>query len=190
MVRRQRSLMLVTDGISDPWDTRFHSKPESWTFDFELALEIPTTHLPLAPEGAWEEALAGPLPEVLWALADFLVSERVDLKGRLLHAYAVTLAAPPIAGLEKLLATNGYIGVLVGIPFVGLEIGASAVLAPLPNDDAVWLLTAKLLLPEEYEFGLRADDAGRLIQMVEAFLSRERHLSWLDRPSILPFLAQ
>jgi hypothetical protein len=100
----------------------------------------------------------------------------------------VTLAAPPVAGLEHLVGLNGSVGVLLGVPFVGTQLEHQAVLAPEPHDpeDAVWLLPLKLLTPDEYAWVMEDEDGGRAKLLAQHFLGHDRHSSWPTRPSALP----
>ncbi|MBX7078134.1 MAG: hypothetical protein K1X88_03035 [Nannocystaceae bacterium] len=184
IVHREKSVLLVTDGISDPWSPELHPDSPDFTFDLEVALEVPTKWL----EASTDEAIAKSwMPTFLWALTDWVVAERVDLKARLVHFDCVTLAVPPVGGLESLVGANGFHGVLLGIPYVGDQLCAQAVLAPLDGDDAVWLLPAKLLTPDEYDWAMGVRDSSRVVSLAQAFLrGGGRHLSWPSRPSILP----
>ncbi|MBK8480551.1 MAG: hypothetical protein IPL40_05190 [Proteobacteria bacterium] len=184
IIHREHSVLLVTDGISDPWSPELHPNPPEFTFDYEVALEVPTKGL----ESSTDEAIADSwMPTFLWALTDWAIAERHDLKGRLIHFTCVTLAVPRVGGLEHLTGANGFHGVLLGIPYRGAQLGGQAVLAPLGGDDAVWLLPAKLLTPDEYDWAVGVQDSSRVVSLAQAFLRRgDRHLSWPSRPSILP----
>ncbi len=177
---------MVTDGVLDPWDPQLHEKPESWTFDYELAVEAPIHQLEDSSDKGIAESW---MPLVLWALTDWLVTERVDVKGMLGKFRSLTLASPQVEGLERFLAPSGFMGVLVGIPFVGGRVGAEAVLTSLEGEDATWLLTAKPLLPDEYAYAVGVEGGERGVQLAEAFLKRgDRHHTWPSRPSIMPDL--
>lgn len=187
LVRRDKTVILVTDGLSDPWDRSLHPDAPSWTFGFEVAVEAPIAML----DDATDEGVAGSwMPLLLWAATDWVVLERVDLKGRLARHGCATHAVPPFGGLDDLVAANGFAGALLGIPYGGTALGAEAVLAPEPGrpDDPIWLLPLKLLTADEYEWAMGVPDASRAKQLAEAFLVRERHLSWPARASILPGL--
>ena len=180
-----RTVVIVTDGISDPWDRTIHPRAPEWTFDFEVAVEVPKQAMPELSQGLEAAIAASWAPALLWALTDWIVAERHDLKGRLLKFACLTAAVPPVAGLRSFVSANGYMGVLLGIPFVGDRTGAQAVLAPLENGEAVWLLTAKLLTPDEYEWAIGVNDSSRAVALAEAFLRTDGPLSWLERKSIL-----
>ncbi len=184
LVRRSESVVLATSGISDPWDPTLHPDPPGFTFGFEFALEVPLARI----DDAREEAIAESwMPTFLWALSDWIVAERIDVKARLVHHGCLTLTALPVAGLEHLRASNGFHGVLLGIPYVGDTLGVEAVLARHDDGDDVWLLPIKLLTPDEYEWAMEVEDSSRAKRLAQAFLDHgQRHLSWPSRPSILP----
>lgn len=183
IVHRAESVLLCTDGLSDPWSPELHPDRPRVRFDMELALEVPNHSL----DGTDDEAIAESwLPDLLWSLTDWVVAERHDVKGRLIRFDCITLAAPRVLGLEALVGRNGYLGVLVGIPYGGHDLGMQAVLAPLGGEDAVWLLPVKLLTADEYDWAIAVPDSARTVELAEAFLRRgDRHLSWPDRPSVL-----
>lgn len=188
LVRRDASVLVVTDGISDPWDPKLHAVVPPGRFGFELALEVPLARW---ADGS-DEAVAGSwVPAVLWAATDWLLAERFDLKGHLIRFECVTLAVPCVAGLERLAGSNGHVGALIGIPYVGDALGAQVVLAPeTPSSEAVWLLTMKLLTADEYDWAMGVRDGARAKALAHAFLrDPSRHDSWPVRPSILPKLS-
>jgi hypothetical protein len=122
-------LVVVTDGISDPWDPSIHSRVAQWTFDYEMAIEVPLEHL----ESAAEEHVASSwLPTLNWALTDWLVAERVDVRAALAKFNLLTRTAPRVTGLEPFVCPNGQLGLLIGMPAVGEVLGASVAPAPLP----------------------------------------------------------
>ena len=182
VVRRAHSILVVTDGISNPWDSSIHDDVPDWTFGFELAIETPLASLEDQTEAGISRSW---LPQLLWAVSDWVVEERHDLKGRLLQFGCSTLAAPPVTGLEKLVATNGFIGLLAGLPYVGDELESQAALAPEPGDpeDRIWLLPLKLLSSDEYDWVLGDKDGARAKKLAKSFLGSSRHLSWPARPS-------
>lgn len=188
LVRCEDSVLVTTDGISDPWDLQLQPDAPGWTFGFELALEVPFKELADTTDdgiaSSWITAL-------LWAATDWLTAERVDLKGLLIKSECATLAIPPVRGLEKLVGANGFMGSLVGIPFIGSDLRQQVILAPEPEnpEDAVWLLPLKLLTADEYDWALGVQDGARAKALAGAFLKdSSRHLSWPGRPSVLPQL--
>ncbi|HVH46551.1 MAG TPA: hypothetical protein VM925_29620 [Labilithrix sp.] len=188
LVRRKDSVVVVTDGLSDPWDPELHPNAPKWTFGFELALEVPLGSL----SDVSDEAIRGSwIPTTLWAATDWVAAEKVDIKGRLLKFDCATHAIPRVGGLEKLVGANGFIGGLLGVPYAGDQLCSQLVLAPEPNNpkDAIWLLPLKLLTADEYDWAVGVQDGARAKALAEAFLrDSQRTLSWLDRPSILPKL--
>lgn len=185
LVRRPESVLLVTDGLSDPWDPTLHQTPvPGLSLGFEAALEVPL-HALDAPS---DEAIAASwMPQVLWAATDWMVAERFDLKGTLCKFGVLTLATPPVVGLERLVASNGAMGVLAGLPFAGDVLESQVVLAPGVEDprDPVWLLPLKLLTADEYAWAMGVPDASRARDLAERFLRGDRHWSWPERRSIL-----
>jgi hypothetical protein len=188
LVRRTTSVIVVTDGISDPWDPGLHADVPRWTYGFEMALEAPLESL----DDGSDDGVAGSwMATTLWAATDWVTLERYDLKGALIKFGCLTHAIPRVRGLEKLIGTNGFIGGLVGIPYVGSSLGGEVVLTPEPAnpEDGIWLLTLKLLTADEYDWAIGVEDGERAKILAEAFLKDpSRHLSWPGRPSILPRL--
>ncbi len=186
IVRSKDSVMVVTDGLSDPWDFELHPDAPDWTFGFEMSLEVPYANL---SGGTSDEAIASSwIPSVLWAATDWIAAERFDLKGRLISFTCITTAVPPLAGLESLVGKNGYIGGLIGIPRIGSKLGAQAVLAreDAEAEDATWLLPMKLLTADEYDWAVGVEDSSRALALAEAFLtSSTPYQSWLERRSII-----
>lgn len=175
LVRRQFTALLVTDGLSDPWDPALHAAVPTFRFGCELALEVP-----LPPGGAfpaWASAL------LLW-VADWLVEKRFDLRARLRTHTCLTLGALPQAGLEAWRASNGLHGLLLGLPFVGDTLGAHAVLART-QPEAVWLVPMKLLHPLEYAWALEVRDASRATWLAQVFMNADRHITRTDRAAVV-----
>jgi hypothetical protein len=136
LIRREKTVIVATDGISDSWDTSLHPSPPGWTFGFEVAVEAPLA----AFRDASDQAIAASwMAAFLWAATDWVVFERFDLKTTLANHHCLTMAVPPFGGLDHLVASNGSIGALVGLPYGGHALGAQAVLAPEPGrpDDPV-----------------------------------------------------
>jgi hypothetical protein len=183
IVRRERTVLVLTDGLSDPFDPEMHPDAVG-TFGFEMAVEVPTAAL----GDASDQAIASSwIPALLWAATDWMMMEHVDVKGRLIDNDCLTHAILPVVGLERFIARNGVMGGLLGIPFVGDSLCAQAVLAPEANNpaDAIWLLPIKLLTVDEYEWAMGVSDNARVRTLAEAFLRKDRHLTWLERPSVL-----
>lgn len=188
LVRRKNSVLVITDGISDPFDSELHPDAPDGTFGFEMGLEVPTKHL----ADASDDGVAGSwITTTLWAATDWVTDERFDLKGHLIKFDCVTVAIPPVAGMEHLVGANGFMGGLIGVPYAGDQLCAQVVLASEPHNpnDAIWLLPLKLLTADEYDWAVGVQDGARAKALAEAFLrDPSRHLSWLERPSILPQL--
>jgi len=190
MVRREQSVLIVTDGVSNPWDPTIHAQPvPDWKFGFEAALEVPLAIF----KDASDDAIASSwLPTLLFAATDWIIAERIDLKGQLIRHGCVTIAVPSVRGLESLISASGFIGALVGIPYVGNVLETQVKLASDPDDpeDAIWLLPLKILTPDEYDWATGVRDSSRAMALGEAFLKRSTsHISWPSRKSILADLA-
>lgn len=177
LVRRPQSLLVVTDGLSDPWDPGLHAEPPPWRFGLELAIEVPRAPDDAGPPPAW----VGPL--VLW-ISNWLIDQRFDLRARLRAHTTLTLGALPIPGLENWRAPNGLHGLLLGIPFAGDTLGGHAVMAR-DGTEAVWLVPMKLLHPKEYAWALEVRDASRSTWLAQSFMQYDRHISRTDRGPIV-----
>lgn len=175
LVRRQQTALLVTDGLSDAWDPAMHAVVPTWRFGCELAIEIPLMPGGVVP--SWSSAL------LLW-IADWLVEKRFDLRARLRTHTCLTLGALPQQGLEGWRAPNGLHGLLLGLPFVGNNIGAHAVLARTPTEP-VWLVPMKLLHPIEYAWALEVRDASRATWLAQVFMTTDRHITRTDRGPVV-----
>ena len=183
IVQRPDRTLLVTDGLSSPWNRDLHPDAPAWTFGFELALE---GHPPSSPELRGEAVARSWMPGVLWAVTDWLLEGRHRLKQRLGHGGCATVPIPPLPGLEPLACATGFIGGMVGIPLLDPALGSPLALAGA-DADAVWLVTLKLLTPDEYEWVLADPGDVRTRQLAEAFLRRgDGPLSLPERPSVLP----
>lgn len=177
IVRRPQTLLVVTDGLSDPWDPGLHPNPPAFRFGLELAIEVMRTADDNAPIPPW-------IAPLLFGISSWLINQRFDLRARLRTHSCMTLGALPVTGLEAWRAKNGLHGLLLGIPFVGETLGGHAVLAR-DRGEAVWLLPMKLLHPAEYAWALEARDASRSTWLVQSFLQQDRHLSRTDRGPII-----
>jgi len=176
LVRRQGTSLVVTDGLSDPWDPSLHASPPPFRFACELAIEVPSID-DASPPASWVA------PLLLW-VSNWLVEQRFDLRARMRAHTCLTLGALPIPGLESWKAPNGLHGLLLGLPFAGDQIGAHAVLAREGND-TVWLVPMKLLHPNEYAWALEVRDSSRATWLVQSFMQYDRHLSRTDRGPIV-----
>jgi hypothetical protein len=176
MVRRPQTSLVVTDGLSDPWDPGLHGSVPAFRFGCELAIEVPRPD-DAAPVPVWVAAL-------LFGVSNWLINGRFDLRARLRAHPCTTLGALPVPGLEAWQAANGLHGLLLGVPFVGETLGAHAILGRDRNE-AVWLLPLKLLHPAEYAWALGVRDSSRATWLVQSFLQSDRHLSRTDRGPII-----
>ena len=184
------SVIVTTDGISDPWDRDLQQQPPPYDFAFEAAVEVPKRRL---PDSSDEGIASSWVPTLLWAATDWMVAERFDLKSRLKHFGCMTLAVPPVPELESFVGQNGFMGALFGIPYVGDTLRAQLILSmdDTVNANDIWFLPFKILTPDEYEWAMSVPDASNTMTLAEAFIQRgDRHLTWIERPSILPDVPQ
>lgn len=184
IVRREKSVLVVTDGISDAWDQALHEEAPDWTFDLEVGVEVPLEQL----SDSSDEGIAQSwIPQVLWQLTDAFVPDRIDVKGRLGKFDSITFELDPIEGLEALQTKRKTIGVLIGVPLIGDAVGSEAILVPRDEANTIWLITAKVLTPDEFDYALSAKGGERGVELGNAFIARgDRHQSWPNRRSILP----
>lgn len=178
IVHREDSVIVVTDGLSDPWDPQLHAPAPIESLGYEIALEAPHAALDAADDAS---IARGWMPAALWAISDWLVSTQFDLRAHLRRFECSTMAVAPVRGLEALAASSGFAGVLLGP-----RPPSSGVLAVIEGHD-VWILALKLLTRDEYEWAMAVDDGTRAVRLAEAFERRgDRHLSWPERASVLP----
>jgi hypothetical protein len=183
LVRKAQSVLLVTDGLSNPWDPDIHGDDlPDWTFGFELALEVPLAEF---SDPGVEAILSSWAPRVLWAATDWIVAERFDLMARVELHECTTHAILPVRELQHLVAENGFMGGLLGLPFATGVLGAGVRHGPEILGRPTWLLPIKLLTADEYEWATGVHDSSRARVLAELFLERaEDHLSSAHRPSL------
>lgn len=184
IIHREKSVLVVTDGLSDEWDKQLHEDAPDWTFDVEIGVEVPLDQL----EDSSDEGIARSwIPQVLWQLTGSIVPERDDIKGRLGKFDSLTYEIDPIRGLEALETKRKTLGVLIGVPLVGETIGSEAILVRRGEADTIWLVTAKVLTPDEFDYALSVNGGERGVELGNAFIARgDRHQSWPNRRSLLP----
>lgn len=184
IIYREKSTLIVTDGLSDPWDKEIHGDetPED-SFGFEAAIEIPITGKPdqLGPEIAqsW-------MPRLLWSFSDWLIYERQDVVGVMSDYGLCSLPIPPIEELEEFVCDHGYLTALVGMPLEGDAVGSSIAIAKQSDGEPIFLIPLKILTPDEYAFVTKTRDAKNAEILAKTFFDKgERHLIWKDRKSVL-----
>jgi len=190
IVRRPETRLLVTDGLSSPFDPELHPHPPPGPLDFELAVDVPSDD----PCGQSDAALAQSwLPSLLYALTDWIVPEYLDLRGLLEDFRAVTLAAPATTGAARALAgPDGLVGVLIGLPLVGQDLDRHPYLngyyqgSGTPYADAaLGFFPVKPLTPDEYAWAKAQGDRGGVL-LAQKFMARgDAHRVFSDRPSVL-----
>ncbi|APR75459.1 Hypothetical protein A7982_00805 [Minicystis rosea] len=153
VVHRPASTLIVTNGLSDPWDRALFGADEE-TLDYELALEI-------SPRVARAADLAGRWPtSLLYWLADMMVLDRKNLSGGVARFGALTYAAFDIYdGLEAYALPDEGHGLLLA-PYRA-DAGAEPVRVASPDGRTIAIIAVRLLLPDEYDWALRnGDDTG------------------------------
>lgn len=184
IVRREKSVLVATDGLSDEWDKALNDDAPNWTFDMEIGVEVPLDQL----EDSSDEGIAHSwVPLLLWQLSDAIVPDHIDVKGRLGKFDSITFELDPIQGLEALQTKRKTLGVLIGVPLIGDTVGSEAILVSRGEADTIWLVTAKVLTPDEFDYALSVNGGERGVELGNAFIARgDRHQSWPSRRSILP----
>lgn len=186
IVRRANAVLVVTDGLSDEWDRSLHSDSPTWTFEIEIGVEVP---LEMLKDTSDDGIARSWIPQLMWRLVDAFVPDRLDVKGLLKKFETVTFELDPIAGLERVATPRKTFGVLLGVPLVGSAVGSEAVLVPRGETDTIWLIGAKVLTPDEFEYALAVQGGEHGVELGNAFIARgDRHASWPKRPSVMPLL--
>src|SRR5262249_10692463 len=115
-IRRGTDEILITDGLSDPYDPRLHATPPSAPCDFELCLSIANDH----PSAASEESFASSIwPKLLYPLADAIVEDWIDIRSLLQKFGAITIQGAIGRGFGHGFEKEGLVGYLLGMPLDG-----------------------------------------------------------------------
>ncbi len=183
IVFRPESVLLVSDGLSDPFDEEIYGEdtPE-YGLDFEAALEVPYDG---DPEKFKQSLAESWIPQVLWAATDYILLQQLDVVGLLSQFGMCSLPIPPVEKLDEYICDHGFMCGLIGMPLVGDEIGQSVGMGSY-NENPIFLLPIKLLTPDEFNFIIQTNDASNSEILAKKFLANgERHLSWKGRKSVL-----
>jgi hypothetical protein len=175
VIRREREVLLVTEGLSDPYDPRLHAKPPEFPLDFELSLWIDQGD----PSAASDDAVGdGPWPKVLYALADMLVEERTNLRGMLERFGAITCQAPIGHGFGQGFEKDGLVSYLLGMPLVGSDFDRQLFIhkfyqgLPVPYADAsLGVFQVKVLRPSELAWSIAQGNEGPMM-LAREFIAR------------------
>lgn len=190
IVRRPGGAVLfVTHGLSYPFDSSLHG-PNVPTLGYELGVEV-AGHEPIgdktfATSTNHELANAWPV-HALWFLSGCYVEDRWMLLDHLDQYGLVSGLVPPLPGLEKMVTTEHYVGVLQGIPLAAGGAGRKAqmLLARVgPLECRLVMLT--VVTPDELAH-IRSVPDATLAAVVVARLA-ERGLAYVSsavRPSVL-----
>lgn len=190
VVRRRRSRLLVTDGLSCPFDRELYADPPELPLDYELGVDVAD----LDPLAVSDQGLADSwFPPLLYSLADWMLPEEFDLRGLLERFRAVVVSVPATTAQTRELAdASGEVGVLVGLPLVGADLdrhpyvhGYYAGCDPAYADASLGYFPVKPLTVDEFEWSRSKGDEGPSL-LAEKFLKRgDAHLVWTGRPSVL-----
>lgn len=190
IVVRKRGRLLATDGLSDPFDPALHASLPIEPLGYELCLDVIDRDPNVTSDAAFAESV---YPRMLYALADWLVAERVDLPSLLARFRAVTVTAVAPAGTPAaLVGADGLVGFLVGLPLVGASIDAHVYVAGhydgvpgVPDDLPLGYFPVKPLTTDELAWAKSRGNTGA-VELAERFLARrDMHYVWESRPSVL-----
>lgn len=175
IVRRAHDVLLVTDGLSEPYDPTMHPKPPEAPLDFELCLAIAESDPAAASDGAVATSI---WPQLLYALADVLVEDWVDVRGLLGKFTAITFQAPIGVGFGHGLEKDGLVGYLLGMPLDGEDFGRQLYLngyyagLPVPYAGAgIGIFPVKVLRPSELAWAIAQGNEGG-VRLARAFFDR------------------
>jgi hypothetical protein len=192
MVARERGVLLMTDGLSEPFDPELHRSMPPFPIDYEIGLEVAKSDRATASEESlarsWHTSL-------LFAFAERVIATfvEIDVRGMLEKFRVITFPiTPPTAEAEALANDDGLVGLLLGLPLVGSDIDLHWYLndywsgLDVPHSDAaLGFFPVKPLLPDEYAWAVKEGNDGG-VKLALKFMERgDAHLVWQDRPSVL-----
>jgi hypothetical protein len=175
LIRRDDDTLLVTDGLSDPYDPKLHPKPPQGPLDFELCFSISRGD----PFAGSDEALAdSPWPKMMYAVADAVVERWIDIRGMLKKFGAITFQAPIGTGFGHGYEKDGLVGYLLGMPLDGTDFERQLYLnnfyagLPVPYSQAgVGIFPVKVLRPSELAWAIRQGNQGGML-LAQEFIAR------------------
>jgi hypothetical protein len=183
LVRREGTVLFVTDGLSHPFDPSVHGEGHE-ALGFELGMEVPIEEVgdtPAKQAGSWV------VPALLW-LGSCYVMDQFRLLDLVDHFGMVTQILPPERALAHLLLTDGSVGALAGMPLAptttfGRE--AQHLLWQASGEEArLVMLTA--LTPDECTWVRSVDDGSRAMDLARALWARGHgHRTLPHRQSLL-----
>jgi hypothetical protein len=176
VIRRPQSVLLVTDGLSDPYDPELHDKPPPGPLDFELCMSIDRNDPGVRDDRDLAESI---WPQLLYALADVMVEEWYDVRGLLTQHTAITIRA--VCGIDHPLVDENHISqYLLGMPLDGDDFGrqihASGHYADLPvpyADAALCVVPVVALHPSELAWAVERGNTGAL-ELAREFIAANR----------------
>ena len=174
-IRRGADEMLITDGLSDPYDPQLHATPPSGPCDFELCLSVRNDH----PSTASEETFARSIwPKLLYPLADAIVEDWIDVRGLLEKFGAITIQGAIGRGFGHDFEKEGLVGYLLGMPLDGdnfdrqLYINGFYEGLPVPySGAAIGIFPVKVLKPTELAWAMSRGNDGAML-LAREFIER------------------
>lgn len=183
LVRREGSVLFVTEGLSYPFDPSVHGEGHA-PLGFEIGMELPASEVGDTPA---EQAASWVVRALLW-LGSCYVLDAFRLLDLVDHFGMVTQMLPPEPALAHLVMADGSVGALAGMPMAqtttfGRE--AQHLLWRASGDEArLVMLTA--LTPDECTWVRSVDDGSRAMDLTRALWARGHgHRTLPHRPSLL-----
>ncbi|MBP9113846.1 MAG: hypothetical protein KBF88_13625 [Polyangiaceae bacterium] len=176
-IRRETDEILITDGLSDPYDSELHAAPPSGPCDFELCLPVASDH----PSASDEENFASSIwPKLLYPLADAIVEDWIDVRGLLEKFGAITLQAAIGRGFGHGFEKEGLVGYLLGMPLDGDNFDRQRYVngfyegLPVPySNAAIGIFPVKVLKPTELAWAMAQGNDGAML-LAREFVRREK----------------
>ncbi len=183
LVRREASVIFVTEGLSHPFDPSVHGEGHA-SLGFEIGMELPASEVGETPKkqaGAWV------VPALLW-LGSCYVVDKFRLLDLVDHFGMVTQMLPPEPALAHLVMADGSVGALAGMPLAQTTTfgrAAQHLLWQAGGEEArMVMLTA--LTPDECTWVRSVDDGSRAMDLARALWARGHgHHTLPHRPSLL-----
>lgn len=183
LVRREESVLFVTDGLSHPFDPSVHGDGHA-PLGFEIGMELPASEVGETPA---EQAASWVVRALLWLGSCYVVDEfrLLDLVD---HFGMVTQMLPPEPALAHLVMADGSVGALAGMPLAQTTtFGREAQhLLWQTNGEEARLVMLTALTPDECTWVRGVDDGSRAMDMARALWARGHgHRTLPKRPSLV-----
>jgi hypothetical protein len=168
LIDRPDEVLLFTEGLSDPYDAELHKEPPTSPLEYELGISIARTDAAALDHAS---AAASLWPKLLYALADTVTAEWVDLLGLLKKFGCITYQAPIGHGFGQGYERDGWVGYLLGMPLEGADFNRQLYVnkfwAGLPTpyaNGSLGLFPVKVLQPSELAWAIaQGNDGGMLL---------------------------